>query len=103
MKKKNQARKKEIYESYKNYLLTEQVDQIINDEDQLIARPTSLRKIKSILKENYEPNSTSLDQSDEAEKQSQSDSANIRQNQDENINLSQSSNELVSQTDEEGK
>ncbi|WP_341495340.1 Mbov_0398 family ICE element protein [Mesomycoplasma ovipneumoniae] len=103
LKKKNQARKKEIYESYKNYLLTEQVDQIINDEDQLIARPTSLRKIKSILKENYEPNSTSLDQSDEAEKQSQSDSANISQNQDENINLSQSSNELVSQKDEEGK
>ncbi|WP_425294432.1 Mbov_0398 family ICE element protein, partial [Mesomycoplasma ovipneumoniae] len=87
LKKKNQARKKEIYESYKNYLLTEQVDQIINDEDQLIARPTSLRKIKSILKESYEPNSASLEQSDEVEKQTQSDSANISQNQNENISL----------------
>ncbi|WP_337898946.1 Mbov_0398 family ICE element protein [Mesomycoplasma ovipneumoniae] len=101
LKKKNQARKKEIYESYKNYLLTEQVDQIINDEDQLIARPTSLRKIKSILKENYEPNSTSLDQSGEVEKESQSDSANISQNQEENINLSQSSDELVGQKEEQ--
>ncbi|WP_337903399.1 Mbov_0398 family ICE element protein [Mesomycoplasma ovipneumoniae] len=87
LKKKNQARKKEIYESYKNYLLTEQVDQIINDEDQLVARPTSLRKIKSILKESYEPNSASLDQSDELEKESQSENINIGQNQDENINL----------------
>ncbi|WP_179852384.1 Mbov_0398 family ICE element protein [Mesomycoplasma ovipneumoniae] len=103
LKKKNQARKKEIYESYKNYLLTEQVDQIINDEDQLIARPTSLRKIKSILKENYEPNSVSLDQSDEAEKEAQSEKININQNQDENINLSQSSDEQTNQKDEEGK
>ncbi|WP_337902199.1 Mbov_0398 family ICE element protein [Mesomycoplasma ovipneumoniae] len=101
LKKKNQARKKEIYESYKNYLLTEQVDQIINDEDQLIARPTSLRKIKSILKENYEPNSASLDQSGEVEKEAQSDSANISQNQDENINLSQSSDEQTSQKEEQ--
>ncbi|MDO6856481.1 hypothetical protein Q4502_02030 [Mesomycoplasma ovipneumoniae] len=100
LKKKNQARKKEIYESYKNYLLTEQVDQIINDEDQLIARPTSLRKIKSILKENYEPNSTNLDQSDEAEKEFQSDSANISQNQDENIDLAKQE-EQVSQKDKQ--
>ncbi|XBE78397.1 hypothetical protein VQY16_01185 [Mesomycoplasma ovipneumoniae] len=103
LKKKNQARKKEIYESYKNYLLTEQVDQIINDEDQLIARPTSLRKIKSILKENYEPNSVSLDQSDEAEKEAQNENINIGRNQDQNINLSQSSDEQISQKDEEGK
>ncbi|WP_337898953.1 Mbov_0398 family ICE element protein [Mesomycoplasma ovipneumoniae] len=101
LKKKNQARKKEIYESYKNYLLTEQVDQIINDEDQLVARPTSLRKIKSILKENYEPNSASLEHSDEAEREAQSDSANISQNQDENINLSQSSDEQTSQKEEQ--
>ncbi|MDW2891232.1 Mbov_0398 family ICE element protein [Mesomycoplasma ovipneumoniae] len=101
LKKKNQARKKEIYESYKNYLLTEQVDQIINDEDQLIARPTSLRKIKSILKESYEPNSANLEQSDEVEKEVQSDSTNISQNQDENINLSQSSDEQTSQKEEQ--
>ncbi|MDW2898055.1 hypothetical protein R7V77_01840 [Mesomycoplasma ovipneumoniae] len=87
LKKKNQARKKEIYESYKNYLLTEQVDQIINDEDQLIARPTSLRKIKSILKESYEPNSGSLEQSDEVEKEIQSNNINIDQSKDENINI----------------
>ncbi|MDW2870673.1 hypothetical protein R7V45_00800 [Mesomycoplasma ovipneumoniae] len=97
LKKKNQARKKEIYESYKNYLLTEQVDQIINDEDQLIARPTSLRKIKSILKESYEPNSANLEQSDELEKEVQSNNINIDKNQDENINLSQSSDEQVRQ------
>ncbi|WP_341420407.1 Mbov_0398 family ICE element protein [Mesomycoplasma ovipneumoniae] len=102
LKKKNQARKKEIYESYKNYLLTEQVDQIINDEDQLIARPTSLRKIKTILKESYEPNSANLEQSDEAEREAQSDSINISQNQDENINLAKQE-EQVSQKDEEGK
>ncbi|WNM16704.1 Mbov_0398 family ICE element protein [Mesomycoplasma ovipneumoniae] len=102
LKKKNQARKKEIYESYKNYLLTEQVDQIINDEDQLIARPTSLRKIKTILKESYEPNSTSLDQSDEAEKEAQSENINIDKSQDENINIVKQE-ENVSQKDKEGK
>lgn len=101
LKKKNQARKKEIYESYKNYLLTEQVDQIINDEDQLIARPTSLRKIKSILKENYEPNSTNLEQSGEVEKEAESENINIEQSQDENINLSQSSDELVGRKEEQ--
>ncbi|WP_333503729.1 Mbov_0398 family ICE element protein [Mesomycoplasma ovipneumoniae] len=100
LKKKNQARKKEIYESYKNYLLTEQVDQIINDEDQLIARPTSLRKIKSILKENYEPNSASLDQSEEVEKESQSENINIDKMQDENINITQSPDEQVSKKEE---
>ncbi|EXU60946.1 Mbov_0398 family ICE element protein [Mesomycoplasma ovipneumoniae] len=100
LKKKNQARKKEIYESYKNYLLTEQVDQIINDEDQLIARPTSLRKIKSILKESYEPNSGSLEQSDEAEKEAQSENINIGQNQDENINLVNQQEENVGQKEE---
>ncbi|MDW2835832.1 hypothetical protein R7U59_03050 [Mesomycoplasma ovipneumoniae] len=100
LKKKNQARKKEIYESYKNYLLTEQVDQIINDEDQLVARPTSLRKIKSILKESYEPNSANLEQSAEVEKESQSDSVNISQNQDENINLAKQE-EQVSQKNEQ--
>ncbi|WP_337903433.1 Mbov_0398 family ICE element protein [Mesomycoplasma ovipneumoniae] len=99
LKKKNQARKKEIYESYKNYLLTEQVDQIINDEDQLVARPTSLRKIKSILKESYEPNSASLDQSDEVEKQSQSENINIDKSQGENINIVKQE-EQVSQKEE---
>ncbi|WP_341495005.1 Mbov_0398 family ICE element protein [Mesomycoplasma ovipneumoniae] len=99
LKKKNQARKKEIYESYKNYLLTEQVDQIINDEDQLIARPTSLRKIKSILKESYEPNSTNLEQSDEVEKETQSENINIDKSQDENINIVKKE-EQVSQKEE---
>ncbi len=99
LKKKNQARKKEIYESYKNYLLTEQVDQIINDEDQLVARPISLRKIKSILKESYEPNSSNLEQSGEVEKEAQSENINIGQNQDENINLAKQE-EQVSQKEE---
>ncbi|MBG0730747.1 Mbov_0398 family ICE element protein [Mycoplasma sp. 'Moose RK'] len=76
LKKKNQTRKKEIYESYKNYLLTEQVEKIINDEDQLVAKPTSLRKIKSILKESYEPNSNDKTQ----------DSMDLGQSQDEKIN-----------------
>ncbi len=101
LKKKNQARKKEIYESYKNYLLTEQVDQIINDEDQLIARPTSLRKIKSILKESYEPNSTSLDQSDEVGKEVQSEKININKNQEKNINITQIPDEQTSQKEEQ--
>ncbi|WP_337903104.1 Mbov_0398 family ICE element protein [Mesomycoplasma ovipneumoniae] len=99
LKKKNQARKKEIYESYKNYLLTEQVDQIINDEDQLIARPTSLRKIKSILKESYEPNFSNLEQSDEVEKQSQSENINIDKSQGENINIVKQE-EQISQKEE---
>ncbi|MDW2861067.1 Mbov_0398 family ICE element protein [Mesomycoplasma ovipneumoniae] len=101
LKKKNQARKKEIYESYKNYLLTEQVDQIINDEDQLIARPTSLRKIKSILKESYEPNSANLEQSDEVEKEAQSKNINIAKSQDENINLVNQQEENVNQKEEQ--
>ncbi|QLG43638.1 Mbov_0398 family ICE element protein [Mesomycoplasma hyopneumoniae] len=85
LKKKNQTRKKEIYESYKNYLLTEQVNQIINDEDQLIARPTSLRKIKSILNEWRESNPTNLDKSNQSEKESQDDNINIVK-QDEQVN-----------------
>ncbi|XBE78073.1 hypothetical protein VQY16_03870 [Mesomycoplasma ovipneumoniae] len=101
LKKKNQARKKEIYESYKNYLLTEQVDQIINDEDQLIARPTSLRKIKTILKESYEPNSANLEQSDEVEKEAQSKNINIAKSQDENINLVNQQEENVNQKEEQ--
>ncbi|NYN91727.1 hypothetical protein GOM18_00030 [Mycoplasma hyopneumoniae] len=48
LKKKNQARKKEIYQSYHNFLLSEQVDTIINDESQLITKPNQ-RKVKSIL------------------------------------------------------
>lgn len=95
LKKKNQTRKKEIYESYKNYLLTEQVNQIINDEDQLIARPTSLRKIKSILNESYEPNSASLEQSNEVEKKTHDENININQSRDENLNLEQNQDENI--------
>lgn len=95
LKKKNQTRKKEIYESYKNYLLTEQVNQIINDEDQLIARPTSLRKIKSILNKSYEPNSASLEQSNEVEKKTHDENININQSRDENLNLEQNQDENI--------
>ncbi|MDW2913455.1 hypothetical protein R7X12_01040 [Mesomycoplasma ovipneumoniae] len=101
LKKKNQARKKEIYESYKNYLLTEQVDQIINDEDQLIARPTSLRKIKSILKESYEPTSENLEQPGEVEKETKSENINIGQSQDENINIDNQQEENISLKEEQ--
>lgn len=48
LKKKNQARKKEIYQSYHNYLLSEQIESIINDDNQLVTKPNS-KKAKSIL------------------------------------------------------